>query len=494
MANQHTLIQARALLSGVAIFLFTAFTADAATYSAASANVSDIQAQVDLAQDGDTIMVPAGTVSWGTPLDITKNITVRGAGIGQTIILDEVPRTTGSYTMRIALDKDLPARFTGFEFRGGTVVTKPNAGGVIRLRGMTGITHQFRLDHCLFDNLHGLPLKFTDLTGVMDHCTVNTIKGQCMQVYHYTWGGQNFGHGSWADLPYWGTDKFLFFEDDTFTISGGNRAAIDCYEGARVVVRHNTFNDAQVSAHGTEGQGRGAKQLEIYNNIFTNSARQNAGQIRSGSVVIHDNIYNNYTKGMMLEVYRQFINMVKWGTSTGQNVWDVNNFVLAPLEQGTHTGSNNNRVLVDTTKNWTRNQWETVESRKGCSYILRNITKNRQSVILSNDLHTVSYFLTAPNLRFDHGDRYQIWKVVTTLDQPGQGQSDLLFGLPAHPKGWPHAVLEPCYSWNNKDQNGIDMDLGTFEGSMEEGRDFFNRTQKLNYAPYTYPHPLAVVP
>src|SRR5215475_2668371 len=127
MANQHTLIQARALLSGVAIFLFTAFTADAATYSAASANVSDIQAQVDLAQDGDTIMVPAGTVSWGTPLDITKNITVRGAGIGQTIILDEVPRTTGSYTMRIALDEDLPARFTGFEFRGSTAVTKPNA-------------------------------------------------------------------------------------------------------------------------------------------------------------------------------------------------------------------------------------------------------------------------------------------------------------------------------------------------------------------------------
>jgi hypothetical protein len=494
MLNSRKFIPARTLLCGVVVSLSTALNAGAAIYIAASPRVGDIQAKVDLANDGDTVTVPAGTVSWRTPLEITKNIFVRGAGIGKTIILDEVPRSTGSYTLRIALSKDLPSRLTGFEFRGSTAVTKPNPGGVIRLRGMDGITHKFRLDHCEFDNLRGLPLLFRDLTGVMDHCTVNTIKTQGMQVYHYSWGGQTFGHGSWADLPYWGTDKFLFVEDCDFTISGGNRAAIDCYEGARVLVRHNTFNDAQVSAHGTEGQGRGTKQLEIYNNTFTNSARQNAGQIRSGSVLIHDNIYNNYTKGMTLEVYRQFVNMVQWGTSTGKNVWDVNNFVLVPFEQGTHTGTDNNTQLVDTNKNWVPDQWETKESRKGFSYILRNITKNRQSVILSNALHTVSYFLIAPAMRFDRGDSYQIWKVVTSLDQPGQGKSDLLFGLPAQPKGWPHAVREPCYSWNNKDENGDEVDLGSFEGSIQEGRDFFNRTRKLNYAPYTYPHPLAVVP
>ena len=286
MLNSRILIPIRTLLSGVVLSFATAFNVGATTYLAASPQVSDIQAKVNLANDGDTVTVPAGTVSWKVPLEITKSITVRGAGVGKTIILDEVPRSRGSYTLRIALAKDLPARLTGFEFQGGTAVTKPNPGGVLHFRGITGISHNFRLDHCEFDNLRGLPLKFTDLTGVMDHCTVNTIKTQCMQVYHYTWGGQNFGHGSWADLPYWGTDKFLFFEDNTFTISGGNRAAIDCYEGARVVVRHNTFNDAQVSAHGTEGQGRGTKQLEIYNNTFTNSAKQNAGQIRSGSVVI----------------------------------------------------------------------------------------------------------------------------------------------------------------------------------------------------------------
>jgi hypothetical protein len=493
MFNFRTFIPARTLLSGVILSLSTTFNVGASTYIAASPQVSDIQAKLDLAKDGDTVTVPAGTVSWRAPLEITKNITLRGAGIGKTIILDEVPRTNGSYTMRVDLSKDLPSRLTGFEFRGSTAVTKPNPGGVIRLRGMTGITHKFRLDHCKFDNLDGLPLLFRDLTGIMDHCTVNTINTQCMQVYHYGWGGQTFGHGSWADLPYWGTDKFLFVEDCDFT-TGTNRAAIDCYEGARVVVRYSTFNDAQISAHGTEGQGRGAKQLEIYNNTFTNSARRNAGQIRSGSVLIHDNIYNNFSHGMTLEAYRQFSLKSVWGMSNGKNVWDVNNFVLVPLAQGTHTGSDNNRILVDTSKNWAPNQWETVDSRKGRSYILRNVTMNRQSVILSNATHTLSYFLSTPPMRFDRGDSYQIWEVVTSLDQPGQGKGNLLSGLPAQPKGWPHAVLEPCYSWNNKDENGDDVDLGSFEGSIQEGRDFLNRTRKLNYAPYTYPHPLAVVP
>jgi hypothetical protein len=494
MLNFRTLILARTILFGVVLSLSTTFNLGATTYFAASPRVSDIQAKVNLAHDGDTITVPAGTVSWSTPLEITKNIVVRGAGIGKTIILDEVPRSAGSFTMRIALDKDLPARLTGFEFRGSTAVAKPNPGGVIRLRGMAGITHKFRLDHCKFDNLHGLPLLFTDLTGVVDHCTVNTTNAQGMQVYHDTWGGQTFGHGSWADSPYWGTDKFLFVEDCDFTISDINRAAIDCYEGTRAVIRHNTFNNAQVSAHGTEGQGRGTKQLEIYNNTFTNWVRRNAGQIRSGSALIHDNIYKNYTRGMTLQAYRQFTNSQRWGISNGTNVWDVNNSVLVALEQGKHTGTDNNRELVDTNKNWTSNQWETVDSRKGFSYILRNTTTNRQSVILSNASHTISYFLAIPPMRFDRGDSYQIWKVVTSLDQPGQGKGNLLFDLPAQPKGWPDTVREPCYSWNNKDENGNDVDLGAFEGSIQEGRDFFNRTRKLNYAPYTYPHPLAVVP
>ena len=131
----------------------------------------------------------------------------------------------------------------------------------------------------------------------MDHCTVDSGNFQGIQVYHL--------HGEEATS---GMDHGLITRTGDRTSSCSlrivllvpvtGRAAIDCYEGARVVVRHSTFNNALISAHGTEGQGRGTKQLEIYNNVFTVSPRRNAGQIRSGSVVIHDNVYNNFTTGM----------------------------------------------------------------------------------------------------------------------------------------------------------------------------------------------------
>lgn len=471
--------------SGLAILLFTTLTARGASYFATSAAVSDIQSKIDLAHDGDTVIVPAGTAHWKASLEITKNITVRGAGIGQTVIYDEVPRAPQVHTIRVVLSRDLPFRLTGFEFRGDATVTKPNGGGIIRFRGMHGITGRFRLDHCVFSDLHGLPLLIQDLTGVVDHCKVETLGNEALQVYHNSWGGANYGHGSWADYPYWGSDKFLFIEDCSFM--GGT---IDCYEGARVVVRHNTFQDGQVTSHGTEGQGRGTKQLEIYNNVFTFSLRRGGAQIRSGTVVVHDNTYNNFADGLDLRAYRQVVPRGTWGISSGSNPWDVNSSVLGPVQRGTHTGANSATTLVDSTKSWTPDEWETVASRKGFSYIIRNITQNHQSVIMSNAQRSITYFLSIPPLRFDHGDTYEIWKVVTTLDQPGQGKGGLLSGLPASPKGWPHNILEPCYSWNNKDEDGHELDLHSPHGSIQEGRDYYNRTRKPNYAPYIYPHPL----
>ena len=84
------------------------------------------------------------------------------------------------------------------------------------------------------------------------------------------WGGKDWGHGSWADAPNWGTDKFLFFEDCSF--SGVRRNdilfPIDAYQGARYVARNCTFKDAKVGGTGTERPGRGTKEVECYNNTF----------------------------------------------------------------------------------------------------------------------------------------------------------------------------------------------------------------------------------
>ena len=121
--HSRTSFQAR-ILSGIAILLFTTLTLRGATYTAASANVTDIQSKINLARDGDTVIVPAGTARWTTQLLITKNLTLRGAGIGQTVIFDAVPRGPQSHTLHVVLTKNLPFRLTGFEFQGDSSVTR----------------------------------------------------------------------------------------------------------------------------------------------------------------------------------------------------------------------------------------------------------------------------------------------------------------------------------------------------------------------------------
>src|SRR5215813_12828639 len=92
-----------------ALFLASA-SLHAATWSAASANRSDVAAAIALARDGDTVTVPdtrslpGGTASWTSRIDVTVGITIKGqttiTGAGtsnpvitnNTVILDNSPR------------------------------------------------------------------------------------------------------------------------------------------------------------------------------------------------------------------------------------------------------------------------------------------------------------------------------------------------------------------------------------------------------------------
>src|SRR6266496_2768247 len=63
---------------------------NAATVEARSVSFGDVDSAIRSAKDGDTISVPAGRAVWTTPLEIDKNITIRGAGATSTVIIDEV--------------------------------------------------------------------------------------------------------------------------------------------------------------------------------------------------------------------------------------------------------------------------------------------------------------------------------------------------------------------------------------------------------------------
>ena len=80
----------------IAIFLFIVLFASCkkddnfSTYDivAASTSFEDVQAAVDSAESGDRVLIPAGTSTWLTTLEITDNrrITLSGSGRDETII------------------------------------------------------------------------------------------------------------------------------------------------------------------------------------------------------------------------------------------------------------------------------------------------------------------------------------------------------------------------------------------------------------------------
>ena len=407
----------RALLT--AILLLTTLAqanAGATEIYARSPSRTDVAAALILAKDGDTVKVPAGTATWTATLAITKNITLEGAGAASTVIVDEIVRTKPESPLINAITPALGSfRLTGFTFRGGTTNVKGTSGGEIRI---VGNCHAIRVDYCTFDKLNGVSLATAGFTlGVIDHNTFNPYKGHPIIVNHDVWqpfngakpssgGLYSKGNGSWADDPYWGTDRFIFIEDNIFVdTSGPAGTGIDMFEGARAVVRHNNFKNVGLTNHGTEGQGRGGKQIEEYENTYFTPATQPLGQLRAGTIIAFNNTYNNFGRGHELKVYRQLDYSPHWGVSNGQNPYDDNdpNGSTGYWESGSHTGPNGATTLTDSTKRWSSNQW----SVPGVSYILRNVTKEAavtspsqilQAHIVSNSSTTINYGGSLPPL------------------------------------------------------------------------------------------------
>src|SRR5690349_19260258 len=74
-------------LLGLLLFIPTGFhQLVAATRTAASVSLSDVNAAITAAARGDTVLVPAGTSAWSGSLKITKGIRLIGGNGGTTSI------------------------------------------------------------------------------------------------------------------------------------------------------------------------------------------------------------------------------------------------------------------------------------------------------------------------------------------------------------------------------------------------------------------------
>jgi hypothetical protein len=470
--------------------------------TAATCSQVDVQAAIDSANEGGTVIVPEGTCTWTEVVKVgeitswapityeSKAITLQGAGIDKTIIINEVPQGTSSEdsALIVITEEGKPFRITGFTFQRGREGTGDSWHGTIRL---TGTGKNWRIDHNKFYRLYSRAIETSgDTLGVIDHNEFITDPTQAILIGHSGWGGQSYGDGSWTSPLMLGTEQAIYIEDNVFTWDGGSNPMgfIDCIFGGRFVFRYNGVNDANIGNHGTESSGRNRScfSYEIYENTFSRSVTPNVWTTffnRGGTGVMFNNtIIGNWNSLSHVATYREFHSFTPWGACDGTSPYDVNDGTT--YDSGDHTGSANSSVLVSSGKHWDVDQW--------VGYSVLNITKGISSAIVSNTADTIT-FKGDPysgNMTWDTGDRFEIKRAYPCIDQVGRSTGDLISEYdPPSPQAWPNQALEPFYEWNNT-INGEDVDIVSDSPHLIEGRDFVSDTARPGYMPYVYPHPL----
>jgi hypothetical protein len=487
-----------------------------ATVYHSDGSASNVQALHNSALDGDTITLPAGTFFWATTVTITKGITVIGltttdpvhkTANDRTIILANTGMNGNQPLLNLTTAFGKSYRVSGITFRTGQRQIV-NSNGMIQLKGGS---HAVRVDHCHFDDLayenNNIGV-WGAIYGVIDHNLFDfrsaNNHAQSFYINMSDWGGRLYGDGSWAQPPYYGSEKFVFIEDNCFNNTSGNEFAgvIDAWRGGRYVFRHNHAYNATPTNHGTEiSRERGFRCAEVYNNDFHFTfVPGGLGGTRSGGWISHDNTVDGQqlARGATLGIYRVFFAFIgaPFTGASGDNPWDYNvteadgrhidGHPPYLFESGAASSGSDRTHIVDLTKNWRANQW--------VAYTAKRLSDGKIALVLSNTSNTLNVYYHdgyGGGATWQAGDQYQIHKVLVALDQPGRGTGDLISANPA----WPHQQLEPCYEWNDVyTPTGAHLNMTQAVGAfavLQEGRDFYN-TSMPGYTPYVYPHPLVI--
>jgi hypothetical protein len=252
---------------------------------AASCSLTHVQAAITAATAGDTILVPAGTCTWGTSsaaLNVNKAVTIRGAGQGVTII--QIASTAGTWT-DATIQLNAAATVRGFTIQ---TVTSGNSG-----TAFSAAVDGFRVTDIAYVNQASTTtgyFMFTTAYGVIDN---NSITGG---------GGSNeliFAKGptdSWQTAHSIGGADNLFVENNLFA---GQGYLTDCNANSRCVVRYNTTTGPmKVDGHGkaTNSPARSVRHMEVYNNLWTSAYTFWATiEMRGGGGRVFDNVSINTT-------------------------------------------------------------------------------------------------------------------------------------------------------------------------------------------------------
>lgn len=235
------------------------------THNAASASRANVLTAIAAADAGDCVVVPPGTASWSGGVTIS-GISLVGPGkdsASPTII------TAGEVT--VTKNSSAYTRLEGFRFTGTDAHLTVGGNASAMLFAILG--NYFNIaetDHGVSIEINGGVIADNDFIGPLSLLQNggNSIASILSPAAATT---------LWAAAPTFGDDDTdgtanIYVEDNVIT---NLRDGWDCDDGAKMVFRHNTFNDSSAITHGGGAGGSGndsstagCRQLEVYSNTF----------------------------------------------------------------------------------------------------------------------------------------------------------------------------------------------------------------------------------
>jgi len=290
--------------------------ADAATINASSCSMTDVSQAYNAATDGDTVIVPSGNCTWSSTLFIQKEVSIKGQGIGLTVI------RLGSSVSAMSIQAGM-VRLSGFTFDCNNlepyykhmITVGWNDGG--GCDGGYNIAN-WRIDSNKFTNCgpsdtlgKGAISVFGAGYGLIDSNTFDNCGGECIEI-------NSDGYLSRlrsSDPGQYSSSKTIYIEDNTFNYTGSfqNDNVVEGTSGSRYVFRYNTVNSSDTSyiagvvgTHDCSGsdncspstqEDMDAVLVEMYGNTINNNSNNIDYLLhhRSGRAFVYNNTvyYNN---------------------------------------------------------------------------------------------------------------------------------------------------------------------------------------------------------
>jgi hypothetical protein len=209
---------------------------------------SDVQAAISAASAGSTVLIPAGTYQWSSPVTVSADVSLQGAGTSSTTVA-----CSGNNGL-LVISNPTPFACTigGITFNGNDASGNDHIGILIKTPAL--------LHDCNFTSNGGLldMVRFETNGGVIwnwtfyDHdrneeaiCFQNSVEGSATGGISPSWTANDTM--GLADTN--GTAN-CYVEDCTFNEM--HLQALDFSDNSRVVVRHCTFNNSGFASHGLD--------------------------------------------------------------------------------------------------------------------------------------------------------------------------------------------------------------------------------------------------